>query len=97
MNYNTKRRIASLLAVPALLFTGACGSDSSNDSAAGVAEVKGKVGEKPEITVPKDAKPTDKTVVKTVTEGKGTEAAKGDFVRLDYTVRKWDDPADLGG
>ncbi|UUN25921.1 FKBP-type peptidyl-prolyl cis-trans isomerase [Streptomyces sp. FIT100] len=97
MNYNTKRRIASLLAVPALLFTGACGSDSSNDSAAGVAEVKGKVGEKPEITVPKDAKPADKTVVKTVTEGSGTEAAKGDFVRLDYTVRKWDDPADLGG
>ncbi|MGW1886201.1 FKBP-type peptidyl-prolyl cis-trans isomerase [Streptomyces sp. NPDC001970] len=97
MNYNTKRRIASLLAVPALLFTGACGSDSTNDSAAGVAEVKGKIGEKPEITVPKDAKPSDETVVKTVTEGSGPEAAKGDFVRLDYTVRKWDDPADLGG
>lgn len=97
MNYNTKRRIASLLAVPALLFTGACGSDSSNESAAGVAEVKGKFGDKPEISVPKDAEPADKTVVKTVSEGSGQEAKKGDFIRLDYSVRKWDDPADLGG
>jgi FKBP-type peptidyl-prolyl cis-trans isomerase len=98
MNYNTKRRIVSLLAVPALLFTGACGSDSSNKPpAAGVVEVKGKFGDKPEISVPTDAEPTDKTVVKTVSEGSGTEAKKGDFVRLDYTVRKWDDPADLGG
>ncbi|MBT2389344.1 FKBP-type peptidyl-prolyl cis-trans isomerase [Streptomyces maoxianensis] len=97
MNYNTKRRIASLLAVPALLFTGACGSDSSNKPVAGVAEVKGKFGAKPEISVPKDAKPTDKTVVKTVSEGSGTKAKKGDFVRLDYSVRKWDDPTDLGG
>ncbi|MBT2490219.1 FKBP-type peptidyl-prolyl cis-trans isomerase [Streptomyces sp. ISL-96] len=97
MNYNTKRRIASLLAVPALLFAGACGSDSSNESAAGVAEVKGKFGEKPEVSVSKDAKPDDKTVVKTVSEGSGSEAKKGDFIRVDYSVRKWDDPADLGG
>ncbi|MFD5427409.1 FKBP-type peptidyl-prolyl cis-trans isomerase [Streptomyces sp. NPDC127084] len=97
MNYNTKRRIASLLAVPALLFASACGSDESNDSVAGVAEVKGKFGEKPQITVPKGEKPADKTVVETVTEGSGAKAAKGDWVRIDYTVRKWDDPADLGG
>ncbi|MGW2562237.1 FKBP-type peptidyl-prolyl cis-trans isomerase [Streptomyces sp. NPDC001514] len=97
MNYNTKRRIASLLAVPVLLFTAACGSDSSNESTEGVAEIKGAFGAKPEVSVAKDAKPSTETVIKTVSDGKGTEAKKGDFVRLDWTVRKWDDPADLGG
>ncbi|WP_274556321.1 hypothetical protein [Streptomyces spiramyceticus] len=86
MNCNTKRRIASLLAVPALLFTGACGSDSPNDSAAGVAEVKGRFGDKAEVSVSKNSKPADKTVVKTVSQGSGPEIKKGDFVRMDYSV-----------
>ncbi|MFJ5998286.1 FKBP-type peptidyl-prolyl cis-trans isomerase [Streptomyces sp. NPDC092370] len=99
MNYNTKRRVAALLAVPALLFTAACGSDDGNngDTAGGVAEVKGKVGAKPEISVPKDGKPSDKTVVKTVAAGSGTPIKGSDFVRLDWTVEKWGGDQELGG
>ncbi|MGW0612527.1 FKBP-type peptidyl-prolyl cis-trans isomerase [Streptomyces sp. NPDC002788] len=99
MNYNTKRRVAALLAVPALLFTAACGSDDGNngDTAGGVAEVKGKVGAKPEISVPKDGKPSEKTVVKTVSAGSGTPIKGSDFVRLDWTVEKWGGGQELGG
>ncbi|MEU1320324.1 FKBP-type peptidyl-prolyl cis-trans isomerase [Streptomyces tibetensis] len=99
MNYNTKRLVAALLAVPALLFTAACGSDDGNngDTAGGVAEVKGKVGAKPEISVPKDGKPSDKTVVKTLSAGTGTPIKGSDFVRLDWTVEKWGGDQELGG
>ncbi|WP_369269978.1 FKBP-type peptidyl-prolyl cis-trans isomerase [Streptomyces sp. R11] len=99
MNYNTKRRVAALLAVPALLFTAACGSDSDSDGgeSAGVAQVDGKVGEKPKISVPKDGDPSGKTVVETVSEGSGTAAKASDFVRLDWTVEKWGEDQELGG
>jgi FKBP-type peptidyl-prolyl cis-trans isomerase len=99
MNYTMKRRVAALLAVPALLFTAACGSDddSNGDAAAGVAQVKGKVGEKPEISVPKDGKPSQKTVTETVSEGSGAAIKASDFVRLDWTVKKWGGDQDLGG
>ena len=99
MNYNTKRLVAALLAVPALLFTAACGSDdgTNGDAAGGVAEIKGKVGAKPEISVPKDGKPSDKTVVKTVSAGSGTPIKGSDFVRLDWTVEKWGGDKELGG
>ena len=99
MNYNTKRLVAALLAVPALLCTAACGSDDGNngDAAGGVAEIKGKVGAKPEISVPKDGKPSDKTVVKTVSAGSGTPIKGSDFVRLDWTVEKWGGDKELGG
>ncbi|MFJ7333567.1 FKBP-type peptidyl-prolyl cis-trans isomerase [Streptomyces sp. NPDC101110] len=99
MNYNTKRLVAALLAVPALLFTAACGSDDGNngDAAGGVAEVKGKVGAKPEISVPKDGKPSGETVVKTLSAGSGTPIKGSDFVRLDWTVEKWGGDQELGG
>jgi FKBP-type peptidyl-prolyl cis-trans isomerase len=99
MNYTMKRRVAALLAVPALLFTAACGSDddSNGDAAAGVAQVKGKVGEKPEISVPKDGKPSEKTVTETVSEGSGAAIKDSDFVRLDWTVKKWGGDRELGG
>ncbi|MDG9720594.1 FKBP-type peptidyl-prolyl cis-trans isomerase [Streptomyces sp. DH24] len=99
MNYTMKRRVAALLAVPALLFTAACGSDddSNGDAEAGVAQVKGKVGEKPEISVPKDGKPSQKTVTETVSEGSGAAIKASDFVRLDWTVKKWGGDQDLGG
>ncbi|GAB2748924.1 FKBP-type peptidyl-prolyl cis-trans isomerase [Streptomyces bullii] len=99
MNYNTKRRVAALLAVPALLFTAACGSedDKGGESAEGVAQIQGKFGAKPEISAPKDAEPSDKTVVKTVSAGKGPEIKASDFVRLDWTVEKWGGGQPLGG
>ncbi|MFG1670546.1 FKBP-type peptidyl-prolyl cis-trans isomerase [Streptomyces sp. Y7] len=99
MNYNTKRRIAALLAVPALLFAAACGSDGDSDGAqaGAVAEVDGKAGEKPEISTPKDGEPAAKTVVETVSEGDGTAVKASDFVRLDWTVEKWGDNKELGG
>lgn len=99
MNYNTKRRVAALLTVPALLFTAACGSDDENngEAAGGVAEVKGKVGAKPEISVPKDGQPSEKTVVKSVAEGSGSPIKASDFVRLDWTVEKWGGGQALSG
>ncbi|MCX5168008.1 FKBP-type peptidyl-prolyl cis-trans isomerase [Streptomyces antibioticus] len=100
MNHTMKRRLAAMLAVPALLFTAAaCGSDDGNngDTSGGVAEVSGKAGAKPEITIPKDTDPSEKTVVKTVTPGSGTAIKDSDFVRLDWTVEKWGDDQQLGG
>ncbi|MFJ6726772.1 FKBP-type peptidyl-prolyl cis-trans isomerase [Streptomyces sp. NPDC091281] len=97
MNYNTKRHVAALLAVPALLFTAACGSDDdkNGDTAGGVAEVTGKAGAKP--TIAEDGDPSEKTVVKTVSAGSGTPIKASDFVRLDWTVQKWGDKQELGG
>jgi FKBP-type peptidyl-prolyl cis-trans isomerase len=100
MNYTTKRRVAALLAVPALLFTASCGgSDDGNngDAAEGVAQVKGKVGAQPEISVPKGAKPSAKTVTKTLSEGSGSAIKASDFVRLDWTVEKWGGNQALSG
>lgn len=99
MNYNTKRRVAALLAVPALLFTAACGSDgdSGGDEAGAVAKVEGKVGTKPEISVPKDGEPSAETVIETVSEGSGTAIKSSDFARLDWTVEKWGDGKELAG
>jgi hypothetical protein len=99
MNYNVKRRAVALLAVPALLFTAACGSDNKSDSeaSAGVAQVKGEFGAKPEISVPKSGTPSDKTVVKTVSTGSGAVIKASDFVRLDWTVEKWGSSQALGG
>ncbi|MET7600531.1 MULTISPECIES: FKBP-type peptidyl-prolyl cis-trans isomerase [unclassified Streptomyces] len=98
MNYNVKRRAVALLAVPALLFTAACGSDGDDNggSAGGVASVSGKVGQKPKISVP-EGDPSEKTVTKTVVKGDGKEIKKSDFVRLDWTVEKWDGAKELGG
>ncbi|WP_030867333.1 FKBP-type peptidyl-prolyl cis-trans isomerase [Streptomyces sp. NRRL S-37] len=99
MNYNMKRRVAALLAVPALLLTAACGSDddSNGDKTGGVAQVDGKAGEKPEISVPEDGEPSEKTVVETVSEGSGTAIKASDYVRLDWTVEKWGGDQELGG
>ncbi|AVH59691.1 MULTISPECIES: FKBP-type peptidyl-prolyl cis-trans isomerase [Streptomyces] len=99
MNYNVKRRAVMLLAVPALLFTAACGSDDKDtgDAAGGVAQVKGTFGDKPEISVPKGGKASDKTVVETVSAGSGSVIKASDFVRLDWTVEKWGSSQPLGG
>ncbi|MEV0264053.1 FKBP-type peptidyl-prolyl cis-trans isomerase [Streptomyces sp. NPDC050617] len=99
MNHTKKtRRFAVALAVPALLLTAAaCGSDdggSSDDKA--VAKVSGKFGEKPEISAPKDAKPSDKLVVKTISKGDGPKVAKDDFVRFDFAGQTMKDKKSLG-
>ncbi|MGW8375705.1 FKBP-type peptidyl-prolyl cis-trans isomerase [Streptomyces sp. ODS28] len=72
------RRTAAALVVPALLMTAACGGDDPGKN-----EVSGKPGDKPKVTLAKDAKPPKKVSVKTLDEGKGKAAAKGDFVRFD--------------
>ncbi|EGX57055.1 FKBP-type peptidylprolyl isomerase [Streptomyces zinciresistens K42] len=100
MKHNTKRHVAALLAVPALLFTAACGSngdDSNGGGQAGVAEIDGKVGAKPRISTPKDGDPSQKTVIETVSPGKGAPVGADDIVRLDWTVEKWGDSKELGG
>ncbi|MEU4211138.1 FKBP-type peptidyl-prolyl cis-trans isomerase [Streptomyces sp. NPDC026206] len=91
------RRLAAALAVPVLLLTAAaCGSEDGGSSGAKV-KVEGKFGEKPEITVPKDAKPADKLVVKTLTEGSGEKAEKGSYVRMDFAGQTMKDNKPLGG
>jgi FKBP-type peptidyl-prolyl cis-trans isomerase len=59
--------------------------------------VEGKGGTKPEISAPKDGKPSEKTVIETVSEGSGTAIKSSDFVRLDWTVEKWGEGKELGG
>ncbi|MGP4004348.1 FKBP-type peptidyl-prolyl cis-trans isomerase [Streptomyces sp. 8N706] len=90
------RRFAAALAAPVLLLTAACGSDDSGSSDASVVTVEGKPGQKPEISVPKDAKASDKVVVKTVAKGKGATVEKGDFVRLDFAGETFKGGQDLG-
>ncbi|HEX5567875.1 MAG TPA: FKBP-type peptidyl-prolyl cis-trans isomerase [Streptomyces sp.] len=85
------RRVAAALAVPVLLFTAACGSDGSDEAT----KVTGKVGEKPKVTVPKDAEAPDKATVRTITEGKGSKITKGDFVRMDVFARMTDSDQEL--
>ncbi|CAL9583290.1 FKBP-type peptidyl-prolyl cis-trans isomerase [Streptomyces sp. enrichment culture] len=99
MNHNTYRRLAALLAVPALLFTAACGGDDdkNSDSADGVARIEGTFGQKPEISDPKDTEPTEKTVVETVSAGDGKTVEASDFVRLDWSLVKWGEDQELGG
>lgn len=92
------RRLSALLAVPTLLLTAAaCGSNAGGGSSGATAQVSGKFGDKPAITIPKDAKPGGKTVVKTMIAGSGTQAKQGDFVRLDFEAESWKDSKDLGG
>ncbi|GHC41896.1 FKBP-type peptidyl-prolyl cis-trans isomerase [Streptomyces cinnamoneus] len=93
------RRLAAALAVPVLLLTAAaCGSeDAGGSSSDAKVTVKGAFGEKPEISVPDDAKPADKLVVKTLTEGTGEKAEKGSFVRLDFAGQTMKDNKPLGG
>ncbi|REK90000.1 FKBP-type peptidyl-prolyl cis-trans isomerase [Streptomyces inhibens] len=85
---NTRRAAAAALTVPILLFTAACGSDDDKGSSGEpVVKVEGKAGEKPKITVPKDAKPSDTAVTKTLIKGNGATVKKGDLVRLDFAAQ----------
>lgn len=76
------RRTAAALVVPALLATtAACGGGGSDTAAKN--EVSGKPGEKPKVSLAKNDKPPKKVSVKTLDQGKGKPAKKGDFVRYD--------------
>ncbi|MEV0276063.1 FKBP-type peptidyl-prolyl cis-trans isomerase [Streptomyces sp. NPDC050610] len=99
MNHTKKtRRFAVALAVPALLLTAAaCGSDDGGSAdGKAVAKVSGKFGDKPEISAPKDAKPADKLVVKTVSKGDGAKVEKDGFVRFDFAGQTMKDNKNLG-
>lgn len=92
------RRVVAALAVPALLFTAACGSDSDDKPAGSQVKVAGEFGEKPKITVADDAEAADEAVVETVSKGKGKKVEEGDFVRLDFTGQLMaKDGQNLGG
>ncbi|MET9296294.1 FKBP-type peptidyl-prolyl cis-trans isomerase [Streptomyces sp. NPDC003077] len=95
---NTRRAAAAALTVPLLLFATACGNDDGKEGSSGsaVVKVEGKFGEKPKITTPKDAKPSDDVVTKTVIEGDGATVKKGDYVRLDYAGQTMKDGQNLG-
>ncbi|GAA2437955.1 FKBP-type peptidyl-prolyl cis-trans isomerase [Streptomyces macrosporus] len=80
------RRVAAALAVPALLFTAACGSGDEGDSPEAVTQVSGKVGEEPKVTVPEDAEAPDEAATKVVAEGKGDTMDEGDFVRMNVLM-----------
>ncbi|MBY8884410.1 FKBP-type peptidyl-prolyl cis-trans isomerase [Streptomyces sp. PTM05] len=84
------RRAAAMLVAPALLLTAAaCGSNSSSGSSGAVAQVTGKEGSKPAITIPKKGDPSKSTVVKTLDAGSGTTIKKGDWVRADVQAENW--------
>ena len=74
--------VVAVLAVP-LALTGAC-------SGAGDVEVtvKGEFGSRPDVVFPKDP-PERKLAVRTVTDGKGAPARKGDLVVADYVGYRW--------
>ncbi|MDT0345668.1 FKBP-type peptidyl-prolyl cis-trans isomerase [Streptomyces litchfieldiae] len=90
------RRTVAVLAVPALLLTAACGSDSepsggdseSSAPASGpVATVSGEPDAPPEISVDEDAEVGSETVVEVINEGDGAEVKDGDFLRVDVVGR----------
>jgi peptidylprolyl isomerase len=73
---------AVLLAVP-LLLTGACSGGGDVEVA-----VKGDFGSRPDVVFPKEA-PGKELAVKTVTDGRGARARKGDLVVADYVGYRW--------
>ncbi|UED83135.1 FKBP-type peptidyl-prolyl cis-trans isomerase [Streptomyces profundus] len=82
-------RILAALAVPALLLTAACGSDSADDAADGaapMASVSGKPGEQPEIEIDKEASVPGEVVVEVLEEGEGPEIAEGAYLRMDVVA-----------
>jgi FKBP-type peptidyl-prolyl cis-trans isomerase len=94
-------RAGVALAVPALLLTAACGSDKGSDDSdkgagAAVSKVTGAFGAKPKVTAPKNAKAPKDVAVKTVIQGKGEKAVKGDTVRLDFAGQVLKNGRDLG-
>lgn len=98
------RRTAAALALPvALLFTAACGSEDgsgsagSSDSAGSgpVATVTGKAGERPDISIDKDATVGEETVSKVITEGEGDTVAEGAYVRLDVLAKTVESDTEL--
>ncbi|WP_434588150.1 FKBP-type peptidyl-prolyl cis-trans isomerase [Streptomyces sp. A5-4] len=96
----TVRRAAAVLVVPTLLLTAACGSDSGSEDGeakkSSAATVTGKFGDEPKIEIAKDAKPSEKIVVSTVSDGDGSAVKKGDFVRVDHSGKAMKDSKPLG-
>ncbi|MFG2136806.1 FKBP-type peptidyl-prolyl cis-trans isomerase [Streptomyces sp. NPDC048650] len=85
---NTRRAAVAALTVPIMLFAAACGSEKDSGSSDGaVVKVDGKAGAQPKISVPKNAKASDKAVTKELIKGKGPVVKKGDLVRLDFTAQ----------
>lgn len=94
----TARRLVAVLAVPALLFTAACGSEDGDGSSVAGAKVvaTGKFGDKPKIEAT-DEKSPDKLSVDAVIPGTGRAVQEGDYVRLDYLGQVAKDGQSLGG
>ncbi|KAB2348956.1 FKBP-type peptidyl-prolyl cis-trans isomerase [Actinomadura rudentiformis] len=82
------RRSAAAVLVMPLLLTGCSlfGDDVGDLQVA----VKGDVGQRPDVSFPKD-KPGDELAVKTLEKGKGAAARKGDLVVADYVGYRWSD------
>ncbi|MFF5259620.1 FKBP-type peptidyl-prolyl cis-trans isomerase [Actinomadura viridis] len=74
---------AVALAAP-LLLAGACSSGSDDVEVA----VKGAFGVRPDVAFPKEP-PGKELAVKTVVDGKGARARKGDLVVADYVGYRW--------
>lgn len=91
----TARRLVAVLAVPALLFTAACGSDEEPAADAKI-DVTGKFGDKPKIST-EDGKSPSKLSVDAVIPGRGRAVQEGDYVRLDFSGKVLKDGQSLGG
>jgi FKBP-type peptidyl-prolyl cis-trans isomerase len=74
---------AVLAATPALTSCGIFGGDADLK-----VTVKGAFGTRPDVAFPKD-KPGQDLAIKTLDEGKGTAAHKGDLVIADYVGYRW--------
>ncbi|WP_165988556.1 FKBP-type peptidyl-prolyl cis-trans isomerase [Streptomyces sp. YIM 98790] len=97
----TARRLAAALAVPVLLLTAACGSESEGSADAEesqeakesenkpwpLATVTGAVGEEPAIEVPDGAETSSETVVTVLEEGDGPVVGESDYLRVSLLAR----------
>ncbi|MEU5882883.1 FKBP-type peptidyl-prolyl cis-trans isomerase [Spirillospora sp. NPDC047279] len=81
------RRSAAAFLITPLLLSG-CSLFGGGDDVQ--VAVKGAAGTRPDVSFPKD-KPGAELAVKTLDEGKGAEARKGDLVVADYVGYRWSD------
>ena len=81
---HTVRRILAVSAAACLLLAG-CGSDSSSNTSAALADITVRGGDNPKLTVGKDFT-TGSTETRVVKEGTGEEVGDGDSVKVNYVA-----------
>ncbi|MCE5289531.1 MAG: FKBP-type peptidyl-prolyl cis-trans isomerase [Nocardiaceae bacterium] len=106
MRNSSKILIAAAALSTAATLAGCSSSGTSNSATATTVDnrpackaddvkVTGKLGSRPEITIPDTCAPPKDLVIKDLTEGKGAPVKDGDNVTVQYDLVTWSDKVEL--